>query len=131
MEDIMKPLILILAILTLAACSAVDPAPTGPRVELLTPIPGVSTAERLSAAKQCADGMLLGGLSAAPIMKATDETVGGMDAKKQAEEAAKALLEAKQKGIGQGILDACTKSLGYAEQARAIRAGRAPVPAAK
>jgi len=98
----------------------------GRPVQLLTPIPGVSTAQRLSAAKRCNDGMLLAGISAATIAVVTDESVAGVSARDQAIAAANALLDAKRKGVGQAALDACTDSLGYAEQARAIRAGQAP-----
>ncbi len=128
----MKSLILILAILTLAACSAVDPAPTGPRVELLTPIPGVSTIERVTAAKLCFDGLTAAGMTSLPIIReAQDETKGGPDALAKVDAANKALLEARQKGVGNDVLKSCKDSIGYAEQARAIRQGRAPAPATK
>lgn len=108
-----------------SATTTVHGQPAAPR-QLLTPIPGVSTVQRISAAKKCSDGMIAGSASAAVIAKATDETVTGQDAVAKMLAAQQALQQAKAAGVGQSVLDACTESLGYVEQARKIRAGQVP-----
>lgn len=118
MKDQLLGLLLLLGLCG-AGCTS-----TGQPIQLLTPIPDVSTAQRLNAAKKCSDGALLAGLSAASIAIITEESVKGVSSRDQVIAAGNALLEAKKQGVGQAVLDACVESAGYAERARAIRAAQ-------
>jgi hypothetical protein len=99
----------------------IDPPPLVERKPLLTPIPGVSTTERLLAIAECSRGLRAAGLSVAAMEDAADETTTGEAAKSSAAVAMKVLDQAQQQGVARDTLKACGQMLDNAAKARATR----------
>lgn len=101
-------------------------ATTQVRKPILTPIPGVSTAERLLAIATCTRGLTSAGLNVASIEDAADEQVVGEPAKSRAAVARRTLSEARAAGVTEDVIKACGQMLDNAARAREIRATQAP-----
>ena len=109
--------LVLVALITLATASCATTAPDGSKqpVQLLTPIPGVSTTERLLAAADCVRGLGDAGLNVSAITKATDE-------ENKAKKAKEVLEQAKAQNVGRDTLKACRAMIDNAARAAAIRA---------
>lgn len=125
-------LLLAIAALAVAGCGTTAPSTAGPTVvqprqPLLTPIPGVTTTERVLAFTTCLSGLRQAAVATAAIEDAADDsrpeagTVGKLAVADQT------IQEARAKGVTTGVLTSCSQTLGYAARAREIReAGKKP-----
>ena len=112
--------LVLVALITLVTAACATTAPDGSKqsVQLLTPIPGVSTTERLLAAADCVRGLSDAGLNVSAITKATDE-------ENKAKKAKEVLEQAKAQNVGRDTLKACGAMWIGVESAYAVYAVRA------